>query len=171
MSVVLGGRECADAFRLIYVCCFGGEGMRRCIPFDFCSVFLCLLFWGEGNAQRHSVDLCLLFGGRECADAFHLISGLSFYVCCFRGKGMRRCIPLIYVCCLGGRECADAFHLISALSFYVCCFGGKGMRKCIPFIYVCCLGGRECADAFHLISALSFMSVVLGGRECADAFR
>src|SRR6218665_1632288 len=94
----------------------GGKGMRRCIPFDFCSVFLCLLFWGEGNAHMHSVDLCLLFGGRECADAFHLISDLSFYVCCF-----------------GGRECADAFRLISALFFYVCCFGGTGMCRCIPF--------------------------------------
>src|SRR6218665_4005641 len=112
MSVVLGGRECADAFRLIYVCCFGGEGMGRCIPFDFFLVLLCLLFWGEGNAYMHSVYLCLLFGGRECADAFHLISVLSF-------------MSVV----LGGRECADAFRLISALSFYVCCFGGKGMRR------------------------------------------
>src|SRR6218665_3672469 len=141
MSVVWGGaRECADAFLLIsvlfsYVCCLGGKGMRRCIPFDFCSVFLCLLFWGEGHAQMHSVGFLLSFyacclGGRECAeeceDAFLLISVLSFYVCC-----------------LGGRECADAFHLISALSFYVFCFGGKGMRRCIPFdfcsVFLCLL--------------------------------
>src|SRR6218665_2244545 len=84
MSVVLGGRECADAFRLIYVCCFGGKGMRRCIPFD-----LCLLFWGEGNAQILSfLFMSVVLGGRECADAFRLISALSFYVCCFGGKGM-----------------------------------------------------------------------------------
>src|SRR6218665_2662249 len=100
MSVVLGGMECADAFRLIsalsfYVCCFGGKGMRRCIPFDFCSVFLCLLFWGEGNAQMHSVDLCLLFGGRECADAFHLISVLSFYV------GFEDNFFSVFLCLLG----------------------------------------------------------------------
>src|SRR6218665_2753591 len=118
----------------------GGKGMRRCIPFDFCSVFLCLLFWGE----------------RECADAFRLISVLSFYVCCFGGKGMRRCIRFyfsvlfggkgmricipfdfcsVFLCLLfwGERECADAFRLISVLSFYVCCFWGKRMRRCIPF--------------------------------------
>src|SRR6218665_1956478 len=116
MSVVWGARECAYAFRLIsalsfYVCCFGGKGMRRCIPFDFCSVFLCLLFWGEGNAQMHFVDLCLLFGGRECAYAFRLISALSFYVCCFGGKGMRRCIPFDFC------------------SVFLCLlFWGKGMR-------------------------------------------
>src|SRR6218665_1795934 len=73
-----GARECADAFLLIsvlfsYVCCLGGKGMRRCIPVDFCSVFLCLLFWGEGNAQMHSVGFLLSFyacclGGRECAE-------------------------------------------------------------------------------------------------------
>src|SRR6218665_4073110 len=83
--------------------------------------------------------MSVVLGGRECVDAFHLISALSFYVCCFGGKGMRRCIPFhfcsVFLCLLfwGGRECADAFRLISALSFYVCCFGGKGMRSCIPF--------------------------------------
>src|SRR6218665_1931535 len=86
---------------------------------------------GEGNAQMHSISslLCLfmsvVLGGRECADAFRLISVLSFYVCCF-----------------GGRECADAFRLISVLSFYVCCFGGKGMRRCISFDLCLLFGGK-----------------------------
>src|SRR6218665_3190385 len=98
-----------------------GKGMRRCIPFDFCCVFL-----------------CLLFGARECADAFRLISALSFYVCCLGGRECADAFCLIsvlsfYVCCLGGRECADAFRLISVVSFLCLLFGGKGMRRCIPF--------------------------------------
>src|SRR6218665_1426966 len=99
----------------------GGKGRGNGIPFVFCSSFLCRLFWGEGNAQMHSILflLCLfmsvVLGGRECAYAFHLISALSFYVCCFGGKGMRRCIPFdfcsVFLCLLfGGRECADAFR-------------------------------------------------------------
>src|SRR6218665_2969529 len=75
MFVVWGARECADAFLLVFVlfsynvCCLGGKGMRRCIPFDFCSVFLCMLFGGQGNARCIpfdfcSVFLCLLFGGQ-----------------------------------------------------------------------------------------------------------
>src|SRR6218665_1910223 len=144
MSVVLGGRECTDAFHLIsalsdafrwisvvFLCLLSGgkgmhRGMRRCIPFDFCSVFLCLLFGGKGMRRCIPLTYVCCLGGRECADAFHLISVLSFYVCC-----------------LGGRECTDAFHLISALSFYVFCFGGKGMRRCIPFdfcsVFLCLL--------------------------------
>src|SRR6218665_198604 len=102
---VFGGRECADAFHLISVLSF----------------YVCYL--GEGNAQMHSVDLCLWFGGSECADAFRLISVVSFYVCCL-GKRMRIRIPFdfcsVYLCLLfGGRECADAFRLISVVSFYV----------------------------------------------------
>src|SRR6218665_2638012 len=137
MSVVLGGRECADAFRLIsvlsfYVCCFGGKGMRRCIPFD-----LCLLFGGGG------MRICILF-----------VFCFVFLCLLFWGRGMCRCIPFdfcsVFLCLLfwGERECADAFRLISVLSFYVCCFGGKGMRRCIPFDLCLLFGGRECADAF-----------------------
>src|SRR6218665_1359325 len=105
--------------------------------------------WGEENAKMHYVDLCLLFGGRECADAFRLISVVSFYVCCL-GKRMRIRIPFdfcsVFLCLLfGGRECADAFRLISVVSFYVCG-----------------LGGRECADAFRLISVVSFNVCCLG---------
>src|SRR6218665_1290924 len=130
MSVVWGKgmRRCIPFYfcSVFYVCCFGLKGMRRCIPL----IYVCCL--GEGNAQMHSIlylfslFMSVVLGGRECADAFHLISVLSFYVCC-----------------LGGRECADAFHLISALSFYVFCFGGKGMRRCIPFdfcsVFLCLL--------------------------------
>src|SRR6218665_1863437 len=134
MSVVLGGRECTDAFHLIsalsdafrwisvvFLCLLSGgkgmhRGMRRCIPFDFCSVFLCLLFGG---------------------------------------KGMRRCIPLIYVCCLGGRECAYAFRLISFLYFYVCCFGLEGMRRCIRFdfcsVFLCLLFWGEGNAQMHSV--------------------
>src|SRR6218665_1747937 len=143
MSVVWGARECADAFLLIsvlfsYVCCLGGKGMRRCIPFDFCSVFLCLLFWGEGNAQMHSVDfcsvfLCLLFWGEGNAQMHFVDLWLLF----------------------GGRGCAYAFRLISALSFYVCCFGGKGMRRCIPFdfcsVFLCLLFWGEGNAQMHSV--------------------
>src|SRR6218665_4091413 len=147
MSVVWGARECADAFLLIsvlfsYVCCLGGKGMRRCIPFDFCSVFLCLLFWGEGNAQMHSVGFLL-----------------SFYVCCLGGGGNAQMHSCCFLFCLfmsvflGARECADAFLLISVLSFYVCCFGGKGMRRCIPFdfcsVFLCLLFGGQGNAQMH----------------------
>src|SRR6218665_2315338 len=85
-----------------YVCCLGGKGMRRCIPFDFFCFLIMFVVWGA----------------RECADAFLLISVLFSY----------------NVCCLGARECADGFLLISVLfSYNVCCLGGKGMRRCIPF--------------------------------------
>src|SRR6218665_787081 len=125
MSVVWGARECADAFLLIsvmfsYVCCLGGKGMRRCIPFDFCSVFLCLLFGGQGNAQMHSCCFLLCFlislvwGARECADAFLLISVLFSYVCCLGGKGMRRCIPVdfcyVFLCLLFGGQGNAQMH-------------------------------------------------------------
>src|SRR6218665_2618243 len=127
MSVVLGARECADAFLLFsvlsfYVCCFGGKGMRRCIPVDFCFVFLCLLFWGQGNAQMHSFRFLFCFlmsvvlGARECADAFLLISVLFSYVCCLGGKGMRRCIPVdfcsVFLCLLFGGQGNAQMHSI-----------------------------------------------------------
>src|SRR6218665_1457897 len=96
MSVVWGERNAQMHFPFDFCCVFlcllfGGKGMCRCIPFDFCCVFLCLLFGGKGMRRCIPFDfcfafLCLLFGGRECADAFRLISVLSFYVCCL-GEG------------------------------------------------------------------------------------
>src|SRR6218665_3981714 len=122
MSVVLGGRECIDALYLIaalsdafrwisvvFLCLLSGgkgmhRGMRRCIPFDFCSVFLCLLFGGKGMRRCIPLIYVCSLGVSECASAFRLISFLYFYVCCFGGKGMRRCIPFdfcsVFLCLL-----------------------------------------------------------------------
>src|SRR6218665_78344 len=108
--------------------------------------------------------MSVVWGARECADAFLLISVLfSYNVCCLGGKGMRICIPFDFCSFFffffmfvvwGARECADALLLISVLfSYNVCCLGGKGMRICIPFdfcsVFLCLLFGGQGNAQMH----------------------
>src|SRR6218665_2248855 len=110
MSVVLGGRECADAFRLIYVCfffvsvvCGHGNAHMHSVCFLFC-LFMSVVLGGRECADAFRLIYVCCLGGRECAYAFRLISALSFYVCCFGGTGMCRCIPFdfcsVFLCLL-----------------------------------------------------------------------